>query len=152
MLGKDVVDGMHQPPDAARTASGGDEGAGAVRERQEPDLVASDQRDMRQQQHGVERMIQRREPAAGVARHHPAAIDQKHDPLALVVLEGANGQLAPAGRRAPVEMAWIIPFGVIAQSLELVVGPQPARARTPSTLSRSRRASIVYRAIWRTSG
>ena len=83
---------------------------------------------MRQQQHGVQRMVERREPAAGVAGHHPAAVDQEEEPLALVELVGADGQLAAPRRGAPVHVPRLVPLDVVAEPLELVVGPQPPRA------------------------
>ena len=86
---------------------------------------------MGQEQHGVERMVQGRKPIAGVAGHQPAAIDQEHDPLALVGLKGPARQLAPPRRRTPVEMARIVSLDVVAQPFKLVVRAQPARPPQP---------------------
>ena len=152
-LGEDVVDGVDQPVDPPRAAAGGDVGPDPVGVGEQADLVAPEQGDVGEHQHGVEGVVERREPAAGVAGHHPAAVDQEDDPLALVGLVGPDGELPPAGGRLPVEVAGLVPLGVVAEPLELVVGPQPPRPPDARcALSLSRRASRVYRAIWRMSG
>ena len=75
----------------------------------------------------LKRVVERREPAAGIAGHHPAAVDQEHQPLALVDLVGADGQLPPPGRRPPVHVPGLVPLDVVAEPLELVVGPELSR-------------------------
>ena len=125
-FGKDVVNRMHQPANQACATTGGNERPGAVGECQQPHLVVPREGHVGQQEHGVERMVQGREAPAGVAGHHPPAIDQEKDALALVVLEGANGQLSPPGRGPPVQVPRVVSLNVVAQPLELVVGTQPS--------------------------
>ena len=122
---------VHQPIDPPRAAAGSHKGPNPIRKRQHPDLVAPNQGDMGQEQHRVERMVERRKPVAGIAGHQPSAIDQEDDPLALVVLKGPGCQLAPPGRRSPVDVARIVAFDVVAQPLKLVVRAQPARPPHP---------------------
>ena len=110
------------------SSAGRDVGPDPVGVGEQADLIAPEQGDVGQHQHRVEGVVERREPAAGVAGHHPAAVDQEHDPLALVRLVGPDGQLATAGGRLPVEVAGLVAVGVVAEPLELVVGPQPPRA------------------------
>ncbi len=49
---------MHQPTDSPRSSAGRNVGARPVGKGQQPDLVVADQGDVRQQQHGVERVVQ----------------------------------------------------------------------------------------------
>src|SRR5262245_11562493 len=86
---------------------------------------------MGQQKHGVERMIQRREAAAGVAGHHPPAVDQEVDTLALIMLVSPDREPATTRGGSPVEMSRVVSFAIIAQALELVVGSQPTRGAQP---------------------
>src|SRR5262245_39170561 len=102
------MDTVDEAFDPSRATGGRNEGADAVRESEEPNLVAANEGDMREKEHCVEGMIQGRESIAGIAGHQAAAVDQEDDSLALVKLKGAAGELASACGGTPVDVSGII--------------------------------------------
>ena len=135
---------MHQPRESAVGPRPGGMYARVPSEKaSSPTWSFRDEGHVRQQQHGVERMVQGREPAAGVAGHHPPAIDQEKDALALVVLVGRERSAFAAGPwPASPGAAGRLPRCSRAAARTRCPYPAVPDARRPSTLSRSRRASI----------
>ncbi len=60
--------------------------------------------------------------------HHPAAVDQEDDPLALAGLEVLDGQFPPPGGRPPVDVLVVVVDRVVAEPLEVVVLADAPRA------------------------
>ena len=73
---------------------------------------------MGEHEHGVQGMVERREARSGVASHHPPAVDQEDDPLRLIDLVGADGQLPTAGGGTPVHVTGFVAFGIVAKPFE----------------------------------
>ena len=124
-VGVDVVhrvrDALGGPPPAGR----GQIGAHLRVERHQAQLIAGARRDVGQHQHGVERVVELREPGA-LGGHEPPAVEQADDRLVALLLVLADDQAAPPRGRLPVDVAVFVVAPVLAQPLELVLAAAQA--------------------------
>ena len=91
------------------------------------DRVALPQGHVAEHEHGVQGVVQQAQ-AGRLVGHHPAAVDQEDDPLALAGLKVLDGELLPPGGGPPVDVLVVVVERVVAEPLELVVLADPPRA------------------------
>ena len=91
-----------------------------IREAYEPGRIALAKCDEAKHQHGVQRMVEQAEASRFVG-HHPATIQQKNDPLALVGLEVFDSQLIPSRRAPPVDVFVVVVQSIVSETLEFVI-------------------------------
>ena len=126
-LGEAVEAGPQQPVHLVHAAAGRDVGVDCIGKADKAHGVGVPQGHVACHQHGVQGVVQQAQ-ARCLVGHHPPAIDQKHDPLALGGLEILDGELPSPGGRPPVDVLVVVVHGVIAQALEVVVQADAAGA------------------------
>ena len=68
----------------------------------------------------------------GQAGHHPAAVYEKNNPLALIRLKVFYGQLSSTRRGPPINMLEVVVLSVVSQPFKLIVLADLPRSRSPS--------------------
>ena len=97
------------------------------------DLITLPQRHVRDQQHGVENVVELRDPAVERA-HPPPGIEQENDRLVALLLIVPADQHLPAGRSLPVDLPQRVAVAVVAELMEI---PARSRARAPHDAHRA---------------
>ena len=105
--------------------------------------VALPQGHVAEHEHGVDRVVQQAQ-ARRLVGHHPPAVDQEDDSLALADLKVLDGEFSPPRGRPPVDVLVVVVDVVIAEPLEIVILADLSRRRTPSRLKRLVRANSAY--------
>jgi len=119
----DVVRRPHDVSCCLATAANGRIADDAFRERNEPDLISTARRHVREHQCRVESVIEERE-AIDLRAHQPARVEHENEALVLFDLIFARNDFSLARRRTPVDRAILVAAPIFAETLEVAL-PSP---------------------------